>query len=107
MHTEATGLQGESDEDEQDDFGGNAGLDDSSERYVCCQAAAPAEGSACRCGCEDAPVFQVSFRQVVVCAIFVVVLRARLVRSASVFLIAERLLGSHRLFTFVRIGVSG
>ena len=85
MHTEATGLQGEKDEDQQDDFGGNAGLDDSAERYLCCETAAPAEGSACCGGCEDAPVFQVSFRQVVVSAIFVVVLRVRLVRSASVF----------------------
>ena len=85
MHTEATGLQGERDEDEQDDFGGNFGLDDSAERYVCREAAAPAEGSACRCGCEDAPVFQVSFWQVVVSAIFVVVLRLRLDRSASDF----------------------
>lgn len=85
MHTEATGLQGEKDEDEQDDFGGNFGLDDSAGCYVCCEAAASAEGSA-RCGgCEDAPVFQVSFRQVVVSAIFVVVLRVRLVRSALGF----------------------
>jgi hypothetical protein len=36
MHTEATGLQGECDEDEQDDFGGDFGVDDCAERYVCC-----------------------------------------------------------------------
>jgi hypothetical protein len=57
MHTEATGLQGDSNEDEQDDLGGTVGLDDSAERYVCCEAAAPAEGSACCGGSEIAPVF--------------------------------------------------
>ena len=57
MHTEATGLLGEKNEDEQDDFGGDVGLDDPAERYVCCEASASAEGSACRSGGEVASVF--------------------------------------------------
>jgi hypothetical protein len=57
MHTEATGLLGEKNEDEQDDFGGDVGLDDSAERDVRRKATAPTEGSARRGGRKVAPVF--------------------------------------------------
>jgi hypothetical protein len=101
MHTEATGLQGECDEDEQDDFGGDFGLDDSAERYVCFEAAAPAEGSACGGGREDAPVFQIYFWEVVVggCADAPCV--------GGVLCVFDWILGSHLVFIFVCIGVFG